>query len=63
MDEKERYEKGMAVRRDVLGKDYVERSVTNRNDFNRDYQEMISRHAWGEIWTRPGLTGSSHIRH
>ena len=55
MDENERYEKGMAVRREVLGKDYVDRSVANRNDFNREYQEFISRYAWGEIWTRPGL--------
>jgi 4-carboxymuconolactone decarboxylase len=55
MDEKERYEKGMAVRREVLGGDYVERSVAKRTDFNREFQEFISRYAWGEIWTRPGL--------
>ena len=55
MDEKERYEKGMAVRREVLGGDYVDRSVAKRTDFNREFQEFISRYAWGEIWTRPGL--------
>jgi 4-carboxymuconolactone decarboxylase len=55
MDEKERYEKGMTVRSEVLGRDYVERSVANRTEFNGEFQEMLSRHAWGEIWTRPGL--------
>ena len=55
MDEKERYDKGMAVRREVLGSDYVDRAVANRTDFNQEFQEMISRHAWGEIWARPGL--------
>ena len=55
MDENERYEKGMAVRREVLGQEYVDRTVANRTDFNREYQEFISRYAWGEIWTRPGL--------
>lgn len=55
MDEKKRYEEGMAARRAVLGEAYVERSVKNRSDFNEEFQEMISRHAWGEIWTRPGL--------
>lgn len=55
MDEKERYEKGMAVRREVLGSDYVDRSVAKCTDFNREFQEFISRYAWGEIWTRPGL--------
>ena len=55
MDENERYEKGMAVRREVLGQEYVDRTVANGTDFNREYQEFISRYAWGEIWTRPGL--------
>ena len=55
MDEKKRYEEGMAARRAVLGEAYVERSVKNRSSFNEEFQEMISRHAWGEIWTRPGL--------
>ena len=55
MDEKKRYEEGIAARRAVLGEAYVERSVKNRSSFNEEFQEMISRHAWGEIWTRPGL--------
>jgi 4-carboxymuconolactone decarboxylase len=55
MDEKERYEKGLQVRREVLGEAYVERSIAKRNAFNTEFQEMITRHAWGDIWTRPGL--------
>ena len=39
----------------MLGGDYVDRSVAKRTDFNREFQEFISRYAWGEIWTRPGL--------
>jgi 4-carboxymuconolactone decarboxylase len=56
MDENERYEKGMQVRREVLGEAYVDRSLAKRNAFNTEFQEMITRHAWGDIWTRPGLT-------
>ncbi len=55
MDERERYEAGMKVRREVLGDAHVERTLTRKNDFNGEFQEMITRHAWGEIWTRPGL--------
>jgi len=55
MDDRERYKKGMEVRRAVLGDEHVNRSLQNATDFNRDFQELISRYAWGEIWTRPGL--------
>ena len=55
MDDRERYEKGMKVRRAVLGDEHVNRSLQNTSDFNRDFQELITRYAWGEIWTRPGL--------
>lgn len=55
MDEKERYEAGMQVRRAVLGDAHVDRSLENRTAFNDEFQEMITRHAWGDIWTRPGL--------
>jgi len=55
MDEQERHDKGMAVRRAVLGDAHVDRSVANRNEFNGEFQELITRYAWGEIWTRPGL--------
>ncbi|MBW8337885.1 4-carboxymuconolactone decarboxylase [Stutzerimonas stutzeri] len=55
MDEKQRYEAGMQVRRAVLGDAHVDRSLSNISDFNAEFQEMITRHAWGDIWTRPGL--------
>lgn len=55
MDERERYEKGMEVRRAVLGDAHVNRSLEKLTPFNEEFQEMITRHAWGDIWTRPGL--------
>ena len=56
MDERHRYEQGMKVRRAVLGDPHVDRSLKNKNDFNADFQNLITRYAWGEIWTRPGLS-------
>jgi len=56
MDEKERYEKGLEIRRAVLGKDYVVRAQANTSAFNSAFQEFITRYAWGEIWDRAGLT-------
>ena len=53
MDEKTRYERGLTQRRKVLGGAYVDRSVAARTDFNTEFQEFITRYAWGEIWTRP----------
>ena len=55
MDEKERYEQGMKKRRQVLGDAHVDRAQANRTEFTSDFQELITRYAWGEIWTRPGL--------
>ncbi|KIH82909.1 4-carboxymuconolactone decarboxylase [Pseudomonas batumici] len=55
MDEQQRYEAGMKVRREVLGDAHVDRSLENLTPFNGEFQEMITRHAWGDIWTRPGL--------
>ena len=60
MDEKQRYEADMQVRRAVLGDAHVERSLEKLTPFNEEFQEMITRHAWGDIWTRPGL--SRHTR-
>ncbi|MDD1966603.1 4-carboxymuconolactone decarboxylase [Pseudomonas putida] len=60
MDEKQRYEAGMKVRREVLGDAHVDRSLEKLTPFNGEFQEMITRHAWGDIWTRPGL--SRHTR-
>lgn len=48
-------EAGMAVRRHVLGDEHVNRSLKNATDFTRDFQELITRYAWGAVWTRPGL--------
>ena len=59
MDDGERYAKGMEVRRAVLGDPHVDRSVEQRNDFNAEFQDFITRYAWGEIWTRPGLSHHS----
>lgn len=51
MDDKERYGAGMTVRRAVLGDAHVDRSLTKINEFNGDFQNFITRYAWGEIWT------------
>ena len=59
MDERKRYEEGMKVRREVLGSDYVDATLKRVNPFNEEFQDMIARHAWGEIWTRPGLERST----
>ena len=55
MDERKRYEEGLAIRRQVLGEAHVDRSLDRINEFNRDFQDLITRYAWGEIWSRPGL--------
>ena len=55
MDEKERHAAGMTVRRRVLGDTHVDRSIAKTNDLTREFQDLITRYAWGEIWTRPGL--------
>ncbi|MEV6314423.1 4-carboxymuconolactone decarboxylase [Streptomyces sp. NPDC051776] len=49
------YEQGMKVRRAVLGDAHVDRAVADGDDFTRDFQELITRYAWGEVWTRPGI--------
>lgn len=47
---------GMSMRRQILGDEHVERSMSEATDFNRDFQELITRYAWGAVWTRPGLS-------
>jgi 4-carboxymuconolactone decarboxylase len=49
------YDRGMEVRRAVLGDEHVDRAAARATDFTADFQDLITRYAWGEIWTRPGL--------
>ena len=49
------YERGMKIRRAVLGDAHVDRANANITDFNKEFQDLITRYAWGEIWSRPGL--------
>ncbi len=52
---KDIFNKGMAVRREVLGEQHVDRAESNKDKFTEEFQELITKYAWGEIWTRPGL--------
>ena len=49
------YERGMRIRREVLGDEHVDRAIEGTIDETRDFQDFITRYAWGEIWARPGL--------
>ena len=55
MDERQRHQAGMARRRAVLGDAHVDRAVAAATPFTAEFQDLITRYAWGEIWTRPGL--------
>lgn len=55
MDDRQRHEDGMKVRREVLGNAHVDRAISQQNEFNADFQDLITRYAWGEIWTRTGI--------
>lgn len=55
MNDEQRYQQGLKVRTEVLGEKHVGRSLENLNDFNQDFQNFISRFAWGEVWSREGL--------
>ena len=55
MEDREHFAKGMEVRRAVLGDEYVNRATQNKSPFTQEFQDLISRYAWGEVWTRPGL--------
>jgi 4-carboxymuconolactone decarboxylase len=55
MDERERHALGMRTRRAVLGDDHVDRSIANTTPLTEDFQDLITRLAWGEIWTRPAI--------
>ena len=56
MDERERFELGTKKRRKVLGDAWVDRSNAKKTEFNAEFLDLISRYAWGEIWSRPGLS-------
>jgi 4-carboxymuconolactone decarboxylase len=49
------YRRGMAARREVLGDEHVDRAVAGADGFSADFQEFLTRYAWGEVWQRPGL--------
>jgi 4-carboxymuconolactone decarboxylase len=51
----DQHERGMAVRREVLGDEHVDRAIAGTTEFTADFQDLITRYAWGEIWARPGL--------
>ncbi|MCM8738126.1 4-carboxymuconolactone decarboxylase [Azospirillum sp. A1-3] len=55
MKDRDLYDRGMAVRRSVLGDAHVDRSLERATEFDADFQEFITKTAWGQIWTRPGL--------
>ncbi len=56
MDDAERAERGMTVRREVLGDEHVDRAVAATTPFTAPFQDLITRYAWGDIWSRPGLS-------
>ena len=59
MDDRERYDAGMQVRRDVLGNAHVDKAEAAKSELDAEFQDLITRYAWGEIWTRPGLSRHS----
>jgi 4-carboxymuconolactone decarboxylase len=55
MSDADRHEQGMQLRRAVLGDEHVDRAEAGKTAFTEDFQDLITRYAWGEIWTRSGL--------
>ena len=53
--DQDRFDRGLAVRRDVLGAEYVDKSLAAADAFNQPFQVLVTEYCWGEIWTRPGL--------
>ena len=56
MTDEERVAAGLRVRREVLGDAHVDRAIANTTEFTADFQDFITRYAWGELWARPGLS-------
>lgn len=55
MDDEQRRKSGLGIRRQVLGDAHVDRAIAQTTPLTKDFQDLITRYAWGEIWTRPGL--------
>jgi len=56
VDDADRLQQGMTVRREVLGDEHVDRAVARTTGFTAPFQDLITRYAWGDIWSRPGLS-------
>jgi 4-carboxymuconolactone decarboxylase len=56
MMNKELFEIGLQIRREVLGAEYVEKSISQADDFNRPLQELVTEYCWGTVWSRPGIS-------
>ena len=52
----EMYERGLQIRREVLGSEYVDRAIGSADDFNKEFQEILTEYCWGAVWGRPGLS-------
>ena len=59
MDEKDRLKEGMQLRREILGDRHVDRAQQSSDAFTADFQDLLTRYAWGEVWGRPGVTRST----
>lgn len=55
MSEDDLYQKGLAIRKAVLGEEYVGKALAQQNAFNRPLQELVTEYCWGKVWGRPGL--------
>jgi 4-carboxymuconolactone decarboxylase len=53
--DKPTFDKGLAIRKAVLGAEFVDNAFATADDFNREYQELVTQYCWGEVWGRPGL--------
>ena len=53
--DRDRYEQGLAVRREVLGSEYVDKAIASTDDFTEPFQDLINEYCWGTVWSRPGL--------
>lgn len=62
MDDEQRRAAGMAVRREVLGDEHVDRAVAGTTGLTADFQDFITRYAWGDVWSRPGLDRATRSR-